>query len=182
MVMNYGWYPPSWLWTFLNIFSCYSYVFPIVSWFFFVFLVDIVIWFLSSFNSIPIMGFLKLVCMVLIDWTDFSLMHYLLLLQHINYAYHNLLVFISYVLFLKLCLQSVGFTAVPLFVIAFVWFVGFGLCLSLICLCYFCCATQPYGYSRMAYALSLILLVVFTIAAVYASLYVCVGFLSLLVS
>ncbi|XP_015871217.3 uncharacterized protein LOC107408348 [Ziziphus jujuba] len=61
---------------------------------------------------------------------------------------------------------SVGFTAVPLFVIAFVWFVGFGLCLSLICLCYFCCATQPYGYSRMAYALSLILLVVFTIAAV----------------
>ncbi|CAK9134518.1 unnamed protein product [Ilex paraguariensis] len=61
---------------------------------------------------------------------------------------------------------SVGFTAAPLFVIAAIWFVVFGLCLSLICLCYCCCPREPYGYSRTAYALSLILLILFTIAAI----------------
>ncbi|GMN47420.1 hypothetical protein TIFTF001_016603 [Ficus carica] len=60
---------------------------------------------------------------------------------------------------------SVAFTAVPLFVIAAIWFIVFGLCLSLICLCYCCCPREPYGYSRTAYALSLILLILFTIAA-----------------
>lgn len=61
---------------------------------------------------------------------------------------------------------SVAFTAVPLFVIAAIWFIVFGLCLSLICLCYCCCPREPYGYSRTAYALSLILLILFTIAAI----------------
>ncbi|KAL5850238.1 hypothetical protein ACOSQ4_008251 [Xanthoceras sorbifolium] len=61
---------------------------------------------------------------------------------------------------------SVSFTAAPLFVIAAIWFVGFGLCLSLICLCHFCCAREPYGYSRIAYALSLVFLILFTIAAI----------------
>ncbi|KAK3003426.1 hypothetical protein RJ639_019867 [Escallonia herrerae] len=61
---------------------------------------------------------------------------------------------------------SVGYTAVPLFVIAAVWFVSFGLCLSLICLCYCCCRREPYGYSRTAYALSLILLILFTVIAI----------------
>uniref|UniRef100_A0A803Q8H4 Uncharacterized protein n=1 Tax=Cannabis sativa TaxID=3483 RepID=A0A803Q8H4_CANSA len=61
---------------------------------------------------------------------------------------------------------SVGFTAAPFFVIALVWFVIFGLCLSLICLCYCCCSGEPYGYSRIAYALSLIMLILFTIAAI----------------
>ncbi|XP_057968300.1 uncharacterized protein LOC131157883 [Malania oleifera] len=61
---------------------------------------------------------------------------------------------------------SVGFTAVPLFFIAAIWFVAFGLCLSLICLCYCCCSREPYGYSRTAYALALIFLIVFTIAAI----------------
>lgn len=61
---------------------------------------------------------------------------------------------------------SVGFTAAPFFVASAVWFTAFGVCLSIICLCHFCCAREPYGYSRVAYALSLILLILFTIAAI----------------
>ncbi|GAV60559.1 hypothetical protein CFOL_v3_04089 [Cephalotus follicularis] len=61
---------------------------------------------------------------------------------------------------------SVGFTAVPLFVIALFWFLGFGLCLSLICACHLCCERHSYGYSRTAYALSLIFLIFFTAAAI----------------
>ncbi|XP_023001562.1 uncharacterized protein LOC111495659 [Cucurbita maxima] len=61
---------------------------------------------------------------------------------------------------------SVSFTAAPFFVIAGVWFIVFGLCLMLICLCYCCCRREPYGYSRLAYALSLIFLILFTIAAI----------------
>ncbi|KAL6208358.1 hypothetical protein ACLB2K_019309 [Fragaria x ananassa] len=58
---------------------------------------------------------------------------------------------------------SVGFTAVPLFAIAAVWFLGCGLCLLLICICHFFCQRKTYGYSRTAYALSLIFLVLFSI-------------------
>ncbi|XP_011020250.1 PREDICTED: uncharacterized protein LOC105122690 [Populus euphratica] len=61
---------------------------------------------------------------------------------------------------------SVGFTAAPFFIVAAVWFVIFGLCLSFICLCYCCCRREPYGYSRACYALSLISLIFFTIAAI----------------
>ncbi|XP_071702892.1 uncharacterized protein [Rutidosis leptorrhynchoides] len=61
---------------------------------------------------------------------------------------------------------SVAFTAVPFFAMAAAWFVFFGLCLSLICLCYCCFPREPYGYSRLAYALSLILLMLFTIIAI----------------
>lgn len=63
-------------------------------------------------------------------------------------------------------LASVVFTAVPFFVVAAVWFVIFGLTLSFICLCYCCCPKEPYGYSRVAYALSLILLILFTLLAI----------------
>ncbi|KAH7546275.1 hypothetical protein FEM48_Zijuj01G0183000 [Ziziphus jujuba var. spinosa] len=61
---------------------------------------------------------------------------------------------------------SVAFTAVPFFVVGGIWFVLFGLTLSLICLVYCCCRRERYGYSRIAYALSLIFLVLFTIAAI----------------
>ncbi|XP_016502860.2 uncharacterized protein LOC107820996 isoform X1 [Nicotiana tabacum] len=61
---------------------------------------------------------------------------------------------------------SVAYTAVPFFIAALIWFVILGLCLLLICLCYRCCRREHYGYSRMAYALSLIFLVLFTIAAI----------------
>ncbi|CAL5375580.1 unnamed protein product [Camellia sinensis] len=53
---------------------------------------------------------------------------------------------------------SVAFTGAPLFVIAAIWFVGFGLSLLLLCLCCCCCQRRYYGYSRTAYALSLIFL------------------------
>ncbi|XP_020221347.1 uncharacterized protein LOC109804020 [Cajanus cajan] len=63
-------------------------------------------------------------------------------------------------------IASVVFTAAPFFAVAVVWFVVFGLTLSLICLCYCCCPREPYGYSRLAYALSLIFLILFTLAAI----------------
>lgn len=61
---------------------------------------------------------------------------------------------------------SVGFTAVPLFAIAFVWFLVFGLVLLFSCCYYFCCRRRSYSYSRTAYALSLVLLILFTCAAI----------------
>ncbi|KAJ4709692.1 putative Transmembrane protein [Melia azedarach] len=61
---------------------------------------------------------------------------------------------------------SVGFTAAPFFVIAVIWFVVFALSLCFIFLCYCCCRREPYGYSRACYALSLILLIFFTVAAI----------------
>ncbi|KAL8498746.1 hypothetical protein ACS0TY_021899 [Phlomoides rotata] len=61
---------------------------------------------------------------------------------------------------------SVSYTAAPFFIIATIWFAIFGLCLSLICLCYCCCRREPCGYSRLAYALSLIFLVSFSFAAI----------------
>lgn len=69
-----------------------------------------------------------------------------------------------YLVYLLTSLQSVSYTAFPFFIIATIWFAIFGLCLLLIC---FCCRRQPYGYSRLAYALSLIFLVSFSIAAMY---------------
>ncbi|XLS86124.1 hypothetical protein HN51_036290 [Arachis hypogaea] len=72
-------------------------------------------------------------------------------------------------------IASVVFTAVPFFVVAAVWFVLFGLTLSFICLCYCCCPREPYGYSRLAYALSLIFLILFTIAAIWMSYILYIG-------
>uniref|UniRef100_A0A1J3DA60 Transmembrane protein n=1 Tax=Noccaea caerulescens TaxID=107243 RepID=A0A1J3DA60_NOCCA len=70
---------------------------------------------------------------------------------------------------------SVAYTAAPFITIALVWFVFFGLCLSFICLCYCCCSHRPYGYSRLAYALSLILLILFTIAAIVGCVFLYTG-------
>ncbi|XP_020528139.1 uncharacterized protein LOC18442530 isoform X2 [Amborella trichopoda] len=61
---------------------------------------------------------------------------------------------------------SVAFTAAPLFVIAGVWFVVFGVVLFLSCCCYCCCPRRAPSYSRVAYALSLIFLLFFTCAAI----------------
>ncbi|MED6157219.1 hypothetical protein PIB30_021416 [Stylosanthes scabra] len=72
-------------------------------------------------------------------------------------------------------IASVVFTAVPFFVVAAVWFVIFGLTLSFICLCYCCCPREPYGYSRLAYALSLFFLILFTIAAIVGCLVLYIG-------
>ncbi|PHU09002.1 hypothetical protein BC332_20862 [Capsicum chinense] len=70
---------------------------------------------------------------------------------------------------------SVAFTAAPFFVVALIWFVIFALCLLFICICYCCCRRVPYGYSRVAYALSLILLILFTIAAVVGCIILYIG-------
>ncbi|GMI97633.1 hypothetical protein like AT2G12400 [Hibiscus trionum] len=61
---------------------------------------------------------------------------------------------------------SVGFTAAPFFVIAAAWFVLFAVCLFVLCIRHCCCRLDSYGYSRLAYALSLIFLILFTIAAI----------------
>ncbi|XP_057434439.1 uncharacterized protein LOC130727351 [Lotus japonicus] len=60
---------------------------------------------------------------------------------------------------------SAAYTAVPVFIIAAIWFLGFGLCLLVLLVCYFCRNREPYGYSPTCYALSLILLILFTFLA-----------------
>ncbi|KAK8550548.1 hypothetical protein V6N12_039250 [Hibiscus sabdariffa] len=70
---------------------------------------------------------------------------------------------------------SVTYTAAPLFAIAAIWFVGFGLCLLLILTFYFCCKRRPYGYSRTAYAISLLFLVLFAVAAMLGCIVLYVG-------
>nr|XP_043639608.1 uncharacterized protein LOC122610707 [Erigeron canadensis] len=62
--------------------------------------------------------------------------------------------------------SSVSYSATPLFTIATIWFVGFGMALLLICSYYCCCRKVKYGYSRTAYALSLAFLTLFTIGAI----------------
>ncbi|XP_022716547.1 uncharacterized protein LOC111275432 [Durio zibethinus] len=65
-------------------------------------------------------------------------------------------------------LASVAYSSAPFAAIAIVWFVLFGLFLLCTCICSCCCCRRkkPYGYSRLAYALSLIFLILFTIAAI----------------
>ncbi|KAJ9702695.1 hypothetical protein PVL29_004428 [Vitis rotundifolia] len=60
---------------------------------------------------------------------------------------------------------SVGFTAFPMFLIASIWYVVFGVFLLVICFCYCCCPRPLHGYSRACYAITLVILVIITIAA-----------------
>ncbi|WRX27824.1 hypothetical protein QQP08_020311 [Theobroma cacao] len=71
--------------------------------------------------------------------------------------------------------ESVGFTAAPLFLIAAFWFLGFGMCLLVITLCHCCCRRQHYDYSQTIYLLSLFFLTLFTIAAVIGCIVLYVG-------
>ncbi|KAL8256820.1 hypothetical protein R6Q59_028861 [Mikania micrantha] len=63
---------------------------------------------------------------------------------------------------------SVMFTAVPLFAIATIWFIGSGVILLLICCCccYCCCRRNTYDYSKTAYTFCFFLLSLFTISAI----------------
>ncbi|KAI4982800.1 hypothetical protein ZWY2020_023292 [Hordeum vulgare] len=70
---------------------------------------------------------------------------------------------------------SVGYTAYPLFVVALLWFVLFFLLMIGICCHHCCCGHKSYSYSRVAYALSLILLILFTCAAIAGSVVLYVG-------
>ncbi|KAI3455274.1 hypothetical protein Pfo_011937 [Paulownia fortunei] len=72
-------------------------------------------------------------------------------------------------------IASVLYTGSPLFLVAAFWFVGFGLFLLLVCMYVCCCGRRRYGYSRFAYALSLTLLSLFTIAAVIGSVILYTG-------
>lgn len=61
-------------------------------------------------------------------------------------------------------MQSVGFTAAPLFAAAAIWFLGFGVFLLVNFLCCFCRERdEPKEHSRAAYLISLILLAIFAI-------------------
>ncbi|GAA0151438.1 hypothetical protein LIER_10159 [Lithospermum erythrorhizon] len=70
---------------------------------------------------------------------------------------------------------SVSYTAAPIFVIAGIWFLVFGVCLLAICLFHFCCPKPPYGYSRTAYACSLIFLILFTVTAIIGCIILYIG-------
>ncbi|KAH9621357.1 hypothetical protein KSS87_005679 [Heliosperma pusillum] len=70
---------------------------------------------------------------------------------------------------------SVGYSAAPLFIISLVWFVVFGLCLLTISLCHCCCRREPFGYSRVAYTVSLVLLIFFTLSAIIGCLILYTG-------
>jgi hypothetical protein len=61
---------------------------------------------------------------------------------------------------------SVGYTTILLFTIALAWFVIFFVVRLGICCRHCCCLHHTYKYSRTAYALSLILLILFTWVAV----------------
>lgn len=70
---------------------------------------------------------------------------------------------------------SVAYTAVPFFLVAGIWFVVFGLCLLIMFFYFCCCRKEPYGYSRVAYALSLILLILFTVVAIVGCIILYLG-------
>lgn len=70
---------------------------------------------------------------------------------------------------------SVVYTGAPLFLVAAIWFVVLGLCFLLTCICFCCCRKESYGYSKTAYALSVIALSLFTIAAVVGSIVLYTG-------
>ncbi|CAL5328623.1 unnamed protein product [Camellia sinensis] len=72
-------------------------------------------------------------------------------------------------------LYSVAFSAAPLFIIAIIWFVLFGLCLLCICLRRCCCRRNHYNYSQIAYVLSVIFLILLTITAIAGSVFLYIG-------
>lgn len=62
-------------------------------------------------------------------------------------------------------LQSVTYTAVPLFLMAVLWFVGFGVVMLVISCCCCCfCRGKNDAYSPGCYLSSLVLLIIFTMA------------------
>ncbi|XP_028798231.1 uncharacterized protein LOC114753695 [Neltuma alba] len=70
---------------------------------------------------------------------------------------------------------SAAYTAAPVFVVAAIWFLGFGVCLLLICLCCFFPKRDSYGYSPTCYAVSLILLILFSFVAMIGCFILYVG-------
>jgi hypothetical protein len=64
-------------------------------------------------------------------------------------------------------MQSAGFSAAPAFVLAALWFVSVAAAALVACCCRCCRGVgSSYSYSRRVFAISLVLLIVFTAAAV----------------
>ncbi|SPT20468.1 unnamed protein product [Triticum aestivum] len=73
---------------------------------------------------------------------------------------------------------SVGYTGVPLFFLALVWFVGFGVVMLVISCCWCCCCfcrDRSDDYSPASFNASLILLVILTIATIVGCLLLNIG-------
>ncbi|KAM3390752.1 hypothetical protein ACQJBY_012390 [Aegilops geniculata] len=73
---------------------------------------------------------------------------------------------------------SVGYTGVPLFFLALVWFVGFGVVMLVISCCWCCCCfcrDQSDDYSPASFNASLVLLVILTIATIVGCLLLNIG-------
>ncbi|KAF8651349.1 hypothetical protein HU200_063605 [Digitaria exilis] len=62
---------------------------------------------------------------------------------------------------------SVGYTAVPLFVLAFLWFIGFGVVLLVISCCCCFCRNKNSDYSPGCYFSSLAILIILTLATIF---------------
>ncbi|KAJ4829664.1 hypothetical protein Tsubulata_034578 [Turnera subulata] len=65
--------------------------------------------------------------------------------------------------------KSVSYSGAPLFITAIVWFLLLGLSFCIACLCCCCCPSKKHGYNGYVYALTLILLIICTIAAIAGS-------------
>ncbi|KAF7004422.1 hypothetical protein CFC21_019645 [Triticum aestivum] len=73
---------------------------------------------------------------------------------------------------------SVGYTGVPLFFLALVWFVGFGVVMLVISCCWCCCCfcrDRSDDYSPASFNASLVLLVILTIATIVGCLLLNIG-------
>lgn len=94
----------------------------------------------------------------------------ILFFSHFNWFHFKVLRLIDWLrcVCCVLKLQSVSYTAAPLFVVAGIWFLGFGICLLVICICHICHRSKSIGYSKVAYVVSLIFLLFFTLIAMWA--------------
>jgi hypothetical protein len=64
-------------------------------------------------------------------------------------------------------MQSVAYTGAPLFLVAVVWFVGFGVAMLVISCCCCFCRNRSDRYSPTSYIASLVLLVILTCVTMY---------------
>ncbi|KAG9141714.1 hypothetical protein Leryth_022037 [Lithospermum erythrorhizon] len=70
---------------------------------------------------------------------------------------------------------SLAYSAAPLFLTSGIWFVGVGLSMVLSCVSCFCYRQRRYGYSKSAYACSVIFLILFTTAAIIGAVVLFTG-------
>ena len=66
-------------------------------------------------------------------------------------------------------MQSVAYTAFPIMASAGIWFLVFGLFLIFVCCCCFFLKSGHGGYSQVVYFTAVILIILFTIVAMYVT-------------